>query len=55
MADETRWTGGDPARTCSFCGKSAAMVARLVTHEAASVCDECLDLCDEIIAEEQAS
>jgi ATP-dependent protease Clp ATPase subunit len=47
--------GGDPRRACSFCGKSAATVARLVSHGAASVCDECLDLCDEIIAEEQAS
>jgi ATP-dependent protease Clp ATPase subunit len=51
-----RWpVGADPRRTCSFCGRSAATVARLVSHGAASVCDECLDLCDEIIAEEQAS
>jgi ATP-dependent protease Clp ATPase subunit len=47
--------GGDPQRSCSFCGRSAATVARLVTHEAASICDECLDLCDEIVAEEQGS
>jgi ATP-dependent protease Clp ATPase subunit len=46
---------GDPHGSCSFCGRPAATVARLVTHEAASICDGCLDLCDEIIAEEQAS
>jgi ATP-dependent protease Clp ATPase subunit len=47
--------GADPARTCGFCGKAAATVTRLVSHGEASVCDECLDLCDEILAEEQAS
>ena len=43
-----------PGRTCSFCGQWDPDSGRVVAHGAATICGECLDLCDEIIAEEQA-
>ncbi len=39
---------------CGFCGKGAAAVAHLVGHGDVLVCNECLDLCDEIIADKLA-
>ena len=41
-----------PGRSCSFCGKWAPGELRVVTRGTTSLCDECLDLCDEIIREE---
>ncbi|HEV3497912.1 MAG TPA: ClpX C4-type zinc finger protein [Actinomycetes bacterium] len=43
-----------PGRTCSFCGRWDPDKGRVVAHGAAAICGQCLDLCDEIIAEEQA-
>ena len=43
-----------PGRSCSFCGKWAPGELRVVTRGTTSLCDECLDLCDEIIREELA-
>jgi ATP-dependent protease Clp ATPase subunit len=43
-----------PGRSCSFCGKWAPGELSVVTKGRTSICAECLDLCDEIIAEEQA-
>jgi ATP-dependent protease Clp ATPase subunit len=43
-----------PGRTCSFCGQWDPDQGRVVAHGAAAICAQCLDLCDEIIAEEQA-
>ncbi|HEV2919512.1 MAG TPA: ClpX C4-type zinc finger protein [Actinomycetota bacterium] len=45
---------GYPGRSCSFCGRWAPGELRVVTKGRTSICAECLDLCDEIIAEEQA-
>ena len=45
---------GYPGRACSFCGKWTPGKGRLVAHHSTAICAECLDLCDEIIAEEQA-
>lgn len=39
---------------CSFCGKSQFEVKKLIAGPAAYVCDECIDLCNTIIREEQA-
>ena len=36
---------------CSFCGKRPGQVRYVVTAESTLICDECLDLCAEIIAE----
>ena len=43
-----------PGRTCSFCGSWSPAQGRVVAHGAATICAQCLDLCDEIIAEERA-
>ena len=41
---------------CSFCGKSQEQVHRLIAGPGGVyICDECIDLCQEIIAEEQAA
>ena len=37
---------------CSFCGKSQAEVRKLIAGPAVYICDECIDLCKDIIAEE---
>jgi ATP-dependent protease Clp ATPase subunit len=43
-----------PGRRCSFCGKWAPDELRVVTKGTTSICEVCLDLCDEIIREELA-
>ena len=42
------------SRTCSFCGKSPDMVKNLVTGMNGFICDECVEVCSSIIAEENA-
>ena len=37
---------------CSFCGKNQKEVAKLIAGPAVYICDECIELCSEIIAEE---
>lgn len=37
---------------CSFCGKSQDQVKRLVAGPSVYICDECIELCQEIISEE---
>ena len=37
---------------CSFCGKSPEEVQRLIAGPTAYICDECIDLCNEILREE---
>ena len=43
-----------PGRTCGFCGQWDPDKARVTAHGAVAICGQCLDLCDQIIAEEQA-
>jgi ATP-dependent Clp protease ATP-binding subunit ClpX len=44
---------GQPGQlTCSFCGKSQDEVKKLIAGPAVYICDECIDLCKDIIAEE---
>lgn len=38
--------------TCSFCGKSQDEVRKLIAGPAVYICDECIELCNDIIAEE---
>jgi ATP-dependent Clp protease ATP-binding subunit ClpX len=38
--------------TCSFCGKSQDEVKKLIAGPAVYICDECIELCNDIIAEE---
>src|SRR3989442_13452116 len=37
---------------CSFCGKSQDEVRKLIAGPTVYICDECIDLCNDIIAEE---
>jgi len=37
---------------CSFCGKSQHEVRKLIAGPSVFVCDECVDLCNDIIKEE---
>ena len=40
---------------CSFCGKSQKQVKKLIAGPGVYICDECIDLCNEIIDEELAA
>lgn len=46
-----RIDGGDLLK-CSFCGKSQRQVKKLIAGPGVYICDECIDLCNEIIEEE---
>ncbi len=51
----TRGFGDDPTNlSCSFCGKSQKEVRKLIAGPTVYICDECIDLCNDIIAEENA-
>src|SRR5256885_695957 len=40
---------------CTFCGKSQHEVKKLIAGPSVFICDECIDLCNEIIRDEQPS
>ena len=40
------------ALKCSFCGKSQKQVIKLIAGPGVYICDECIDLCNEILDEE---
>ena len=37
---------------CSFCGKNQSEVKKLIAGPSVFICDECVDLCNDIIVEE---
>src|SRR5512135_3562735 len=43
---------GDKLLYCSFCGKSQHEVRKLIAGPSVFVCDECIELCNDIIREE---
>ena len=45
--------GGDLVK-CSFCGKSQKQVKKLIAGPGVYICDECIDLCNDIVEEELA-
>ena len=49
--------GSDPKNTlyCSFCGKSQHEVRKLIAGPTVFICDECVELCVDIIREEKMS
>ena len=50
-----RWHGPTDSNEqllCSFCGKSQRQVKKLIAGPGVYICDECIDLCNEIIDEE---
>ncbi|MBN8477968.1 MAG: ATP-dependent protease ATP-binding subunit ClpX [Burkholderiales bacterium] len=52
MADKS---SGDKLLYCSFCGKSQHEVRKLIAGPSVFICDECIELCNDIIREEGAS
>ena len=52
MADGEGDKKGDKLLYCSFCGKSQHEVRKLIAGPSVFVCDECVELCNEIIREE---
>jgi ATP-dependent Clp protease ATP-binding subunit ClpX len=44
--------GSKVAYRCSFCGKSQEQVRKLIAGQGVYICDECINLCQEIIEEE---
>lgn len=57
MADESNDNSGNSQRTlyCSFCGKSEHEVRKLIAGPSVFICDECVDLCNDIMREELTS
>ncbi len=53
----TKISGGDSKNTlyCSFCGKSQHEVRKLIAGPTVFICDECVELCMDIIREEHKS
>lgn len=43
---------GEKLLYCSFCGKSQHEVKKLIAGPSVFICDECVDLCNDIIKEE---
>ncbi len=48
----TQKNGSGDQLTCSFCGKAQEEVKKLIAGPAVYICDECIELCKDIIAEE---
>ncbi len=45
----------EPDCHCSFCGKEQDEVAKLIAGPEVYICDECIDLCNEIVKDEDAA
>ena len=54
MSDDRTSNGNDSEKLlyCSFCGKSQHEVKKLIAGPSVYVCDECVELCNDIILEE---
>src|SRR5678816_1552091 len=50
--DVAKFGDGGELLKCSFCGKSQKQVKKLIAGPGVYICDECIDLCNEIIEEE---
>ena len=49
---EKKGTSTEKTLYCSFCGKSQHEVKKLIAGPSVFICDECIDLCNEIIRDE---
>ena len=52
MGDDDTLNDGGKLLFCSFCGKNQNEVRRLIAGPSVYICDECVDLCNDIISEE---
>ena len=48
-------SAGEKLLYCSFCGKSQHEVKKLIAGPSVFICDECIDLCNDIIRDEQVT
>jgi ATP-dependent Clp protease ATP-binding subunit ClpX len=53
MGKSKQSNGSNEERVCSFCGKSAEFARRLITGPGVYICDECVHVCAQIIAEDE--
>ena len=51
--DKTVNTPSTPQQFCSFCGKSVYEVKKLVSGKDVCICDECINLCNDIMADDK--
>lgn len=54
MSDKNTTNSADKVLYCSFCGKSQHEVKKLIAGPSVFICDECIDLCTDVIQEELA-
>ena len=52
MGDQGKSADNGKLLYCSFCGKSQHEVRKLIAGPSVFICDECVDLCNDIISEE---
>ena len=54
MTEDRQGRSGDSSKIlyCSFCGKSQHEVRKLIAGPSVFICDECVELCNDIIREE---
>jgi len=52
MSEDDTINDGGKLLFCSFCGKNQNEVRRLIAGPSVYICDECVDLCNDIITEE---
>ena len=51
---EKKGSSSEKVLYCSFCGKSQHEVKKLIAGPSVFICDECIELCNDIIREETA-
>ncbi|MEO0003111.1 MAG: hypothetical protein RLZZ22_803, partial [Pseudomonadota bacterium] len=49
---EKKGSSGEKTLYCSFCGKSQHEVKKLIAGPSVFICDECIELCNDIIRDE---
>ncbi|HOX13939.1 MAG TPA: ClpX C4-type zinc finger protein, partial [Spirochaetales bacterium] len=52
MARPKSGANGSDTRECSFCGKSAEFAKRLIAGPGVYICDECVQVCNQILSED---
>lgn len=53
MSDEKNLEQPTPTQVCSFCGKHVYEVKKLVSGKNVCICDECISLCNDIMADDK--
>ena len=52
---DKKGSSGEKVLYCSFCGKSQHEVKKLIAGPSVFICDECIELCNDIIRDEVAA